>query len=319
MAKCAGGMLGAGGGGNDQNMRTQGIKKSNKTNTRKYELLLLAVISARATSFIFSKMILQDISPFNLLAIRFLIAFCLLVILFHKETPKITKSVLISGVVIGFLFFVTMAFEMTALRQADSSLVSLLENCAIIFVPAFEIVLLRKIPNRVTVINTAIAMLGVVLLAMQQGELKGGFTFGLLAAMSYALAIIATDRLPQESDSTLSIGIIQVGIMGLMSLLSALLFEHPRLPQNGTQWFMLAILIVVCTGFGFTLQPVAQSHITAERAGIFCAVSPAIAALLGMSVLHERLGGLGWAGLILILTSIALPYLNFKAEKGQPD
>lgn len=285
-------------------------QRMNKSNARKYELLLAAVISSRATSFIFSKMILQSISPFNVLAIRFLLAFCLLGLIFYKEMLKITKRILISGAAIGFLFFVTMAFEMMALKQTDSSLVSLLENCAIIFVPIFEIVLLRKIPNRVTVISTSIAMLGVVLLAMQQGELKGGFMFGLLSGVSYALAIITTERLTHESDSALSIGIIQVGTMGIISLFSTLIFEQPGLPQSGTQWLMLVILIVVCTGFGFTLQPVAQSHITAERAGIFCAISPAIATMLGVIVLHERLGVLRGIGLALILISIALPYIR---------
>lgn len=287
-------------------------EKIDKPNTRKYELLLAAVIAARATSFIFSKMILENIGPFNLLAVRFLIAFFLLIIIFRREILKITKKTLISGVVIGILFFATMSLEMLALKQADSSLVSLLENCAIIFVPMFEIVLLRKFPNRMTVISTAVAMIGVVLLALQQGELRGGFTFGLLAGVSYALAIIVTDKLSHESESTLTIGIIQVGTMGVMSLFSTLLFEQPQLPKTTEQWLMLAMLIVVCTGFGFTLQPVAQSHVTAERAGLFCAISPAIAALLGIVVLQEKLGILGGFGLILILISIVLPYLNFK-------
>lgn len=290
-------------------------EKMNKLSTRKYELLLAMVISARATSFIFSKMILEDISPFNLLAIRFLISFCLLVLIFYKEMLKITKKTLISGLIIGFMFFITMSLEMLALEQADSSLVSLLENCAIIFVPMFEVMFFKKFPNKMTVFSTSIAMVGVVLLAMQQGNLSGGFTFGLLAGIAYALAIIVTDRLSHESESTLSVGIIQVGTMGIMSFIATLLFEQPQLPKNGTHWLMLAILIVVCTGFGFTLQPVAQRHVTAQRAGLFCAISPAIAALLGVVVLHEKLGIFGGIGLILILTSIVLPYINVFQNK----
>lgn len=282
------------------------------SNTRKYELLLAAVISARATSFIFSKIILQEMSPFNVLSIRFLIAFCLLILLFYREAANLTRRVLLCGMVIGFFYFITMALEMAALKQADSSLVSLLENCAIIFVPLLEIGLFRKFPDRSTLIHIVLAMLGVVLLAVQQGELKGGFTFGFLSGITYALAIIATDRLPRKDDSTLCIGMIQVGTMGVLSLLSALLWEQPRLPQHGAQWLIMVILIVVCTGFGFTLQPVAQGHLTADRAGIFCAISPAIAALLGVLVLHERLGVFGWIGLLLILSSIVLPYLDRK-------
>ena len=45
------------------------------------EILLAAVITARATSFIFAKWCLADLDTFNLLAVRFLLAFLLLGVL----------------------------------------------------------------------------------------------------------------------------------------------------------------------------------------------------------------------------------------------
>lgn len=276
--------------------------------SRAYEFLLIAVIAARATSFVFSKMILQDLEPFTILAVRFLLAFCLLALLFPRKLATLTRRDVRSGAVMGVLFFVMMALEMLALREANSSLVSLLENCSIIFVPAIEAVCLRKLPDRAAVCGAALAMLGVVLLAMQQGELRGGFAFGLSAAVAYAAAIVVTERLSRGSPSALGMGIVQVGTMGALSLLAAWSFEQPRLPRTGAQWGIMAILAVVCTGFGFTLQPLAQSRVTAERAGVFCAVSPAIAALLGAAVLRETMGALGIAGLVMILGSIVLPY-----------
>lgn len=276
----------------------------------KYEILLIAVISARATSFIFNKLLLQSMSAFNLLSLRFLIAFFLLCILFYKDIRRMSKKHILSGIIIGTLFFGMMFFEMLALQQADTSLISLLENSAIIFVPLINIVLTRKLPNKLTVISTIIAMSGVVLLALQQGSLSGGFTYGILAGLCYALGIIATDKLTTEEDPSLSIGIIQVGTMGTLSLLLTLTTESLVLPQTLPQWGMLAMLILVCTGFGYTLQPVAQSHVSTEKAGLFLSVNPAIAALLGVVVLQESLGILGLVGMSLILVSILLPYTH---------
>lgn len=141
----------------------------------------------------------------------------MMALLFHREIANLTKKALTAGLFLGFLFFVTMAFEILALKQA--------------------------------------------------------------------------------------------GVMGALSLLFTCLLERPQLPQTGEHWLILAILTIVCTGFGFTLQPVAQSRVTAQRAGVFCAISPAIAVLLGVAALHERLGLLGWLGLLLILASLLLPYL----------
>lgn len=278
--------------------------------TKRYEFLLAGVIAARATSFIFSKMILQTMDTFNLLAVRFLIAFVLLAVLFHKDLAKITKKVFAPGTVIGLLFFLTMSCELTALTRANSSLVSMLENCSIIFVPIFEAIQLKRLPGKITAASTLAAMSGVVLLGLQQGNISGGFLFGLLAAVCYSGAIMATARLTQENEDTLSIGIIQVGTIGILALGASYVFEQPHLPQTMPQWLMLAMLVIVCTGFGFTLQPVAQSHVAAERAGLFCAISPALSALLGVFVLHETIGVLGVLGLLLILASIVLPYIK---------
>ena len=190
---------------------------------RSYELLLIAVIAARATSFIFSKMILESLAPFNLLAVRFIIAFVLLALIFNKAVRSLAARDLLAGTVIGTAFFITMACEMIALTQAASSLVSLLENCAIIFVPLLEILLYKKLPGKLTVISTSMAMFGVVLLALGQGELSGGFTWGLAAGLCYAAAIIVTERLSHGSTATLGIGIVQVGTMGVLSFLAMLL------------------------------------------------------------------------------------------------
>ena len=54
----------------------------------------------------------------------------------------------------------------------------------------------------------------------------------------------------------------------------------------------------------------AQSHVSAARAGLFCAVSPAIAALLGVTVLGEPFGTFDVLGLVLILASIVMPYVR---------
>ena len=272
----------------------------------KYEVLLASVIAARATSFIFSKMILEYIDTFNLLAIRCLLAFAILAVLFFKRLRDMPFKTVISGVIVGILFFLVMSAELTALKEASSSTVSLLENCAIIFVPLLEAILLWRLPSGRIMISALAAFLGVACLTLAQGGLTGGVFWGLLSAVLYAIAIIVTAKVSQGSGEPLCIGIIQVGTMGVLALSASFLFETPALPAGSRQWIMIGILAVVCTCFGFTLQPMAQSRISAERAGIFCAISPAIATLLGVAVLHENIGFLGIAGLILILSSIVI-------------
>ena len=63
--------------------------KSGIRSRSRAEMLLAGVITARATSYLFSKLIMESMSMFNLLGIRFLYAFTLLIILFFKRIRRI--------------------------------------------------------------------------------------------------------------------------------------------------------------------------------------------------------------------------------------
>jgi len=278
----------------------------------KYELLLASVIAARATSFIFNKMLLAGMGSFTLLAIRFTIAFTLLMVIFYKKMRGTDRRTVFSGILVGALYFVVMSFELTALKFTASSTVSMLQNCSIIFVPLFEAVIARRLPAKMTVVCAALAMSGVACLTFQQGSFTVGMIFALMGAMVYACAIMTTARVSTNCSNPFAIGVIQLGSIGALALAASAMFDVYPEVITAKQWAMIMMLVVVCSVFGFTLQPVAQSKVSAERAGLFCAISPAVATILGAVVLHEEIGPASIAGLLLILTSIMLPYIKIK-------
>lgn len=271
------------------------------------ELLLAGVITARATSYLFSKLIMQSMSMFNMLGIRFLLAFTLLLILFFKRIRKINRKTFAAGAVMGCLYFLVMTAELNGLKRTSSGNVSFLENTAIVIVPLLQAVLLRRFPRWKAVICALLCLIGVGFLTIGSGMAFGaGEMFCMLAAFLYACAILTTDRLTHGNIDALAAGIVQVGMIGALSLTASLLFEAPRLPSGMLEWTGIAMLAVVCSGFGFTLQPVAQSGTTAERAGMFCALNPMVATILGIVFLHEAFtiqsavgGGLILAGILI--------------------
>ena len=98
---------------------------------KKAEILLAAVIAARATSLLFSKIAMNGMGIFNLLAARFLMAFVLLAVVFFKRLRHIKRHTLVRGAIMGALFFLMLSTELTGLKSTPSSTVSLLENTAI--------------------------------------------------------------------------------------------------------------------------------------------------------------------------------------------
>ena len=282
---------------------------------KRAELLLACVIIARSTSFVFNKLGLGTMSAFNLLAVRFLLAFVLLALVFHKRLRHVSRRTILRGAALGGLFFLVMSGEMFSLRTVDSGTVSLLENMAILFVPLLESAIHRRLPRPVTLVSAAVALVGVALLTSAGGSFRigTGECIALCAAVLYACAIITTDRFAHRDDA-LVLGILQVGFLGLYALIGSLSFESPRLPQTGSEWGIVLMLAIVCTGFGYTLQPVAQSHTSAQRAGLFCALSPMFATIFGAVLLKERITVWSGVGILLILGSILLPHF-LKGDK----
>ena len=277
---------------------------------RQAELLLAAVILTRSTGYLFSKAGIESLGVFNLLAARFLLAFALLAIIFFGKFKGVKPCDIMRGAVLGGVFALVMALELIALKTTDTSTASFLENTAIIFVPLIEALLLRRAPERTALISAAAAIAGVALLTLGSGSF--GFTAGelycLCAALVYAAAIIITDRFSRRGDG-LTMGIMQVGFIGIYALAASFIFETPRLPSGGTEWGVILALAIVCTCVGFTFQPVAQAHLSSECSGLFCALSPVFASLLGVVFLGEPVTLQGVFGSALILFSLYIPHI----------
>lgn len=120
--------------------------------------------------------------------------------------------------------------ELTGLKSTPSSTVSLLENTAIILVPMAEAVLRHKLPKAATAVSALVAIGGVALLTGQSGGFTPGMVLAVMAAVLYAAAIITTDRFSHEDDP-LTLGIVQVGTLGLLALVSSFVFEAPTCPS----------------------------------------------------------------------------------------
>lgn len=277
---------------------------------RTSEVLLALVIIARATGYLFSKLGMTGLGLFNLLALRFLLAFALLGVIFAPRLRRIDRKSLRAGLVMGGLYFLVMTAELSGLKRTASSTVSFLENTAIVLVPLFAAAAYLRAPGWKAVVCGAVTLAGVGFLTLGGGVRFGlGEVFSLAAASLYACAILATDCLTHKGEiDTLSAGIVQVVTIGVLSLAASCILETPRLPQRGTEWASVLVLAVVCSGFGFTLQPVAQAGTTAERAGMFCALNPLVASVLGVVFLHEHMGVQGIVGAALILAGILLSY-----------
>lgn len=244
---------------------------------------------------------------FTLLAVRFLLAFAFLAALFRRRLLQIDRRTLLSGLAMGSIYFCVMTAELTALKTVETSTVSFVTNTAVVIVPLIQAALSRRWPERRVLFGALACLLGVALLTLRNGlALTPGVGYCILEAFLYSTAILVTDRFTHAGADPLLSGVVQVGFLGALALIASFLFETPHLPGSGTEWLVVLALALVCSGFGFTLQPVAQSGTTADHAALFCALNPFVAAALGAVCFHEHFGIVGQLGGALILAVIVV-------------
>lgn len=274
----------------------------------KGEFLVGLALALRGSSLLFSKIAMQTMGPFLLMGTRFLIAFVVIGAIFHRKLVRVTKHELWHCFLIGIFFFLAMAFELYGLKTTPSSVTAFLEGSVVIVVPILTCIIGRKLPDRLTVITGLIALAGVGLLTLK-GE-RPGFTTGeifvLAGTLWYSATVIVTDK-AAKNDDPMKIAIYQLLFISIFAFIGAIIFEEVRLPSSNREWAAILALAFICSGVGFTLQPLGQKYITPERAGLLAVFNPLSASVLGILILRETLTLNIVIGMILILVSIVAP------------
>ena len=277
-------------------------------NRTKAKLLLISVFVARGTSFLFSKTLMATLAPMSVLAVRFLLAFVILALVFHKKLLDCDRNSLRGGIILGVLYTVWMAFEMFGLCLIDSGVSSLIENMAIVLVPTFAAVLSRSFPQKKTMFCALLAVAGVGFLSFTQGGSASGrvgIILTIFAALTYAVCIMTTGNVSRNADP-LTVGMIQLGTMGVLSFAASLLTGSFEVAQSARQWLMMLLLVLLCSCFGFAFQPLGQKFLPAEEAAVLTAVNPFTASIMGILVANESISVSKIAGYILILSALVL-------------
>ena len=279
------------------------------------ELLLVVIILVRSTSFVMSKIALNELNTFNLLAIRFTLAFIFLLPFCFNKLIKLKLNAWIDGALIALALIAVMACEVTGLKTANASSVVFIENTSIVLVPLFNALLTFKFPSIKNIFAFAIALTGVALLTLKDGQAVFNFEIGelfaLAAAVLYAWTVLLIDKFSHKDDP-IALGVLQLGFVGLFAAILAFIFETPIIPVKLITWQVILMLVIFCSCFGFALQPLAQSKTTAERTALLWSLSPVGGALSGYIFLGENIKAAGLAGMALILLAMLLA--NFKIK-----
>lgn len=157
-------------------------------------VLMVLVVLARSIAYLFSKTLLGEVAPLCLLALRFGLAFALLAIMFRKQLLAASRAELARGLGLGGLLAALVFCEMLALKITDTTVVSFIENTAVVLVPLAAAALFGVKLRASSMCCALVALGGVALLTVcgTHASIGAGDGFAMAAAVLYALFIVVT-------------------------------------------------------------------------------------------------------------------------------
>ena len=272
---------------------------------RKAEFLIALVSIAWGSSYIFMKMGISSMGAFNLVGWRFGVAFLVMLLLFYKKVIKVDKRTMLYSALLGLILCFVIAVIMISLKTTSTSSAGFLVGTTVVFVPLLQGIILKKMPEGRVILSVLFSIAGIAFLSITGDfRLEPLSLLCVLGALLYATQIIITSRFVRKVDS-LPLGIWQLFFASVFGFVFSLIFEGSIVvPTAQSEWIAIVALAIICSAFGFVVQPIAQKYTTPEQTGILFAMEPVSAALLGFVFLNERIGIKGYIGAVLILTGV---------------
>lgn len=275
----------------------------------KADLALLMCTLFWGSSYLFMQMGLKDLETYNLIGVRFGIAFLLAAAFFHRRLLSTNRKTILHAFILGAILFGVFATVTSGVKTTTASQAGFLVSLTVIFVPILSIILRNK-PQKRVFIGAGLAMVGIGLLTLSSElQISQGDLLCIAAALFYATHIIVTGRWASQSD-TIQLGIYQLGFTALFGILFSILFETPTLPHTPQSWLAVLSLSILCSAIGFVVQTVAQKYTTPAHTGVIFSLEPVFAALFAFLVTGETLTLRGYIGAGLVLLSVLIAEID---------
>jgi len=279
----------------------------------KADIALLLVTVGWGTSFILTKNSISEIPTYNFLAIRFFIAFIISSVVFMKKMVRIGKNELLCGVGLGTLLYGTYAFQTVGLNYTTASKSAFITGFNVVLVPVFSSLMLKIKLESKYYISVTMAFMGLALMTLNQSitDINIGDVYTLACAAISALYIILVGKYTKNVESV-SCAVVQIGVVGLLSLISSFITEKSVMPSDYNIWINIVILSVVCTSGAYIVQNVAQRFTSPTHTALIYTAEPVFASIFAYLYSEEMLSSRGIIGALLILVGMLTAEVDFK-------
>ena len=276
------------------------------------------------TTFIAQDTGMDNIGPLTFNAARFFVGFVtVLPIALLVERGKIIENInLDKKLFFKYLFLMSLSLFFGTYLQQTSLLYTNIANAAfftVFYVPLVPIILfiIYKIKVHWSIWpSILLCIIGVYFLSdFSNSEILIGDSLVILCSVFWALHIIFAGKFMEKFDIPIFFAALQAILVGMYSLLFALLFEEINLTNILLENYSIIYAGFLSGGIAFTLQMYAQKNIEEAPAAIIYSLEGVFAALAGWIILNQMLDFSNILGCFTILIAVILSQITPSFKK----
>lgn len=288
------------------------------TKRRVGQLGLIIVAIIWGNGFVASAMALDYFNPFQILAMRFTLAFGVLLLFNVKLLKGLKKATIIKSSFLGIILYLAFLFQTVGLQYTTPSRNAFLTAVNVVIVPFLGLLIFRKkIPVR-GLMGALVSFIGIGFISLDKNltSLNQGDLLTLVCAVFFALHIFFTDVIVKEEEAW-AITLIQMGGASVCSLVM-LVFNPGTLPKlTGSALLPVLYLGLISTLLAYFLQTNSQKYTTSSETAVILSTEAFFGMIGSVLLLSEVVTFKMIIGAILIFLGILVVELKPKAQSFQ--
>ncbi|WP_087024037.1 DMT family transporter [Thaumasiovibrio subtropicus] len=279
---------------------------------RRADIILILTTMLAAAGWVFSKQTIQGLPPFGFIGMRFVLASACLLPFCIGNFKRVTKPDIGKAMGVGCALALALLSWIYAVSISDTlGEGAFIMSLSMLFVPLIAWGLFQQQPPRIFWFALPIAVLGLALLSVGDGDWQlsisqiGFLVAAVMLAIHFNLNSKYARRLP-----TLLLTCLQLFVTGCFGLLASGLFE--TFPDDVATdiwgWFLLSTILA--TSLRYVMQTTGQKGSAPTNAAIIMILEPVWTVLLSVTTYNEAMPINKMIGCALILLSLGVFRFN---------
>jgi drug/metabolite transporter (DMT)-like permease len=262
------------------------------------------VTAVWGSTFVLIKDLVATLPVTDFLAVRFVIAAAVLLIVLWRQVRRLGQEQLARAVGLGIVYGLAQILQTAGLARSTAAVSGFVTGMYVVLTPLVAALLLRQRTPRSVWVAVALSTAGLALLALRGLAIGGGELLVLGSAGLYALHIVGLSRWSVPRD-VLGLSAVQMVTIAVVCSAGALP-GGVVMPQTVGQWSGVLYTALAAGALALVLQTGAQSHLSATRSAVIMTMEPVFAALFAVALGGEHLSWRMLGGGVLVLSAMYL-------------